>query len=289
MRSYLPAYELRRPRDLRDALGLLATEPGRWQAFAGGTDLMVLLEAGKLPHKRFLSLWELPELRGITESNAYVTLGALTTYTELQRHPALRAFPLLCRAAAETGGVATQNRGTLAGNIANASPAADSPPALLVYAAELELVSAQGARWLPYSGFHTGYKRMAMRPDELIRRIRLPRDARPWRPYYRKVGGRKAQAISKVCFAGAAHMESGRLVDVRIALASVAPVPLRCSRTEASLRGRRVDAAVLRRAQEELAGEIAPIDDMRSTGRYRSRIAQNLLDDFLRQAAATWA
>ena len=130
---------------------------------------------------------------------------------------------------------------------------------------------------------------MAMRPDELIRRIRLPRDARPWRPYYRKVGGRKAQAISKVCFAGAAHMESGRLVDVRIALASVAPVPLRCSRTEASLRGRRVDAAVLRRAQEELAGEIAPIDDMRSTGRYRSRIAQNLLDDFLRQAAATWA
>lgn len=282
MRSYLPAYELRRPRDLSEALRVLAAEPGTWRPFAGGTDLMVLLEAGRLPHKRFLSLWELPELRGIAESRAFVTLGALTTYTEVQQHPALRAFPLLCRAAAETGCVATQNRGTLGGNIANASPAADSPPAMLVYDAELELASAQGTRWLPYAGFHTGYKQMAMRPDEVIRRIRLPRDARPWRPYYRKVGGRKAQAISKVCFAGLAHVENGRMIDVRVALASVAPVPLRCAATEASLRGQRLDAGVLRHAREELAREIAPIDDMRSTGLYRSRIAQNLLEDFLR-------
>ena len=285
MRSYLPAYDLRRPRHLRDALDLLAAEPGTWRPFAGGTDLMVLLEAGKLTHKRFLSLWRLAELRGITQSSAYVTLGALTSYTEVQQHPALREFPLLCRAAAETGGVATQNRGTLGGNIANASPAADSPPALLVYDAELELVSAGGARWLPYAGFHTGYKQTAMRPDELIRRIRLPRDARPWKAYYRKVGARKAQAISKVCLAGAARVENGRLADVRVALASVAPVPLRCSRTEASLRGQQLDASLLRHAREELAREIAPIDDMRSTERYRSRIAENLLEDFLRQTA----
>jgi CO/xanthine dehydrogenase FAD-binding subunit len=192
---------------------------------------------------------------------------------------------LLCRAAAETGGVATQNRGTLGGNIANASPAADSPPALLVYDAELELVSAGGARWLPYAGFHTGYKQTVMRPEELIRRIRLPRDARPWKAYYRKVGARKAQAISKVCLAGAARVENGRLADVRVALASMAPVPLRCSRTEASLRGQQLDTGLLRRAREELAREIAPIDDMRSTERYRSRIAQNLLEDFLRQTA----
>src|SRR5439155_19084119 len=124
----------------------------------GGTDLMVLFEAGKLWHKRFVSIWGLPELRGIVATRDHLTLGALTTYTEVQRHPALRReFPLLAQAASETGGIATQNRGTLGGNIVNASPAADSPPALLVYDAELELISARGARWVPYSGFHTGY------------------------------------------------------------------------------------------------------------------------------------
>ena len=137
-------------------------------------------------------------------------LGALTTYTEIQKHPVLQAeFPLLCTAARETGSIATQNRGTLGGNIVNASPAADSPPALLVYDAEIELVSERGVRWLPYHGFHTGYKKMHIAPDELLRAVRLPRRAKPWTQYYRKVGTRKAQAISKVCFAGAALVESG--------------------------------------------------------------------------------
>ena len=177
MRSYLPAFELTAPPSLAEALATMAT--GEWRPFAGGTDLMVLAEAGKLPHRRFLSIWHFAELRGIEESPDAVTLGALTTYTEVQRHPALRDdFPLLCRAAYETGGIATQNRGTLGGNIANASPAADTPPALLVYDAELELVSARGARWVPYRDFHLGYKQMLLQPDELIRRIRLPRAPR---------------------------------------------------------------------------------------------------------------
>ncbi len=137
---------------------------------------MVLLEAGKLAHKKFLSIWKLPELRGIEVAPDHVTLGALTTYTDVRRNATLaREFPLLARAAAETGSIATQNRGTLGGNIANASPAADSPPALLVYDAELEIVSARGARWSRYHGFHSGYKKMDLRDDELIRRIRLPR------------------------------------------------------------------------------------------------------------------
>src|SRR5260370_42327726 len=158
MRAYVPAFDLGVPGSLSEALALLAREPGVWQPFAGGTDLMVLLEGGKLPHKRFLSVAKLDDLRGIEVTADFVTLGALTTYTEIQKHPVLQEeFPLLCAAARETGSVATQNRGTLGGNIVNASPAADSPPALLVYDAGIELISGRGARWLPYQGFHIGY------------------------------------------------------------------------------------------------------------------------------------
>src|SRR5712664_4028451 len=231
LRSFVPAYELRAPQSLHAALALLAREPGEWKPLAGGTDLMVLFEAGKLSHKKFLSIWKMPELKGIEVTPAHVTLGALTTYTEIQKHPILQAeFPLLCRAAQETGGVATQNRGTLGGNIVNASPAADSPPALLVYDAELELVSAAGSRWVPYRTFHTAYKQMILRADELVARIRLPRRGERWVQYYRKVGTRKAQAISKVCFAAAARLEGGRIAEARIAVGSVAPTVVRCYR-----------------------------------------------------------
>jgi CO/xanthine dehydrogenase FAD-binding subunit len=281
MRSYVPGYELQEPRNLADALERMAREPGGWKPFAGGTDLMVLLEAGKLLHKRFLSIWKLPELRGITVTPSYVTLNALATYSEIRRHELLsREFPLLCRAAAETGSIATQNRGTLGGNIANASPAADSPPALLVYDAELELVSVGGTRWFPYHGFWKGYKQIAMREDELIRAIRMPRNKSYSKQFYRKVGTRRAQAISKVCFAGAAHMDAGRIADVRIALGSVAPTVLRAIETEKILRGKKPVLATLRAAQEVLAREIAPIDDIRSSARYRLRVAQNLLAEF---------
>jgi CO/xanthine dehydrogenase FAD-binding subunit len=286
MRAYIPAYDLRVPGSLSEALAMLAREPRVWQPFAGGTDLMVLLEAGKLSHKRFLSMSKLDELRGIEVTPANVTLGALTTYTEIQKHPVLQAeFPSLCAAARETGSIATQNRGTLGGNIVNASPAADSPPALLVYDAAIELVSERGVRWLSYHGFHSGYKKMQLSPDELLRAIRLPRRVRPWRQYYRKVGTRKAQAISKVCFAGAALVDNGLIRDIRIALGSVAPVVLRAGRTEDELRGSNITPVAVSAAQDTLAREIAPINDIRSTARYRMRVAQNLLEEFLSQIA----
>ena len=188
---------------------------------------------------------------------------------------------MLCRAAAETGSVATQNRATLGGNIANASPAADSPPALIVYDAEIEIISASGARWVPYAPFHTGYKKMNLQVGELIRRIRLPRSSAAWKQYFRKVGTRRAQAISKICFAAAGCLEAGRIADVRIALGSVAPTVLRAVRAEEILRGREPRGAALQAAQDALGAEIAPIDDMRSTARYRRNVARNLLAEFL--------
>src|SRR2546423_661265 len=145
MRAFVPSYQLISPASVDEALDLLAPSNSGWKPFAGGTDLMVLLEAGRLPHKNYINIWNLNELRGIEATDDQVTLGALTTYTEVQNHKILQAqFPMLCQAAKETGGIAIQNRGTLGGNIVNASPAADSPPALLVYDAELELVSKSG-------------------------------------------------------------------------------------------------------------------------------------------------
>lgn len=248
---------------------------------------MVLLEAGKLPTGKYLSIWQLPELHGIEVSPEQVTVGAVTTYTQIRKHPVLAAeFPLLCAAAAETGSIATQNRGTLGGNIANASPAADSPPALLVYDAELELASSKGSRWLPYNDFHTGYKQSRLRPDELIARIRLPRGKQNWKQHYHKVGTRRAQAISKVCFSGAARVESAKIVDVRVAFGSIAPTVLRATATETLLRGATLSPSLVTAAKETLAREIVPIDDVRSTARYRRIVAQNLLAEFLEKIMA---
>jgi len=282
MRAYIPDYRLETPGSLSEVLDMLAREPGVWKPFAGGTDLMVLLEAGKLSHKGYLNLWNLNELRGTSVTASEVTVGALTTYTEVQATRILQEeFPMLCQAASETGGLAIQNRGTLGGNIVNGSPAADSPPALLAYNADLELVSAKGSRRIPYAAFHTGYKQMNIRPDELLTRIKLPRSGKELKQYYRKVGTRKAQAISKTCFAAVAQTENERIEDIRIALGSVAPIPIRCVKTEEALRGQRVDQSLFEMGRIALAREIAPIDDIRSTKDYRLRVSLNLLEDFL--------
>ena len=191
MRSSLPHFDLRAPANLTDALAILAHEPGEWRPFAGGTDLMVLLEAGKLPAGRYLSLWGLPELHGIEVTDDEIVVGALTTYTDVMRSEALQAeCPLMCRAAAETGGVATQNRGTIGGNIVNASPAADTPPALLVYDADVDLVSIRGVRRVSYDRFHLGYKHMDLAPDEIV--AVDPPVARPRRLAARLAQGRDA-------------------------------------------------------------------------------------------------
>lgn len=286
MRGDAAAYELVSRPSLREVLALLAEEPGVWRPLAGGTDVMVLFNAGKLAHRRWVSLWNLSELRGIEVTADAITLGALSTYREVMAHPVIaEELPMLGRAGAETGAVAIQNRGTLGGNIANASPAADSPPALLAYGASIELTSARGARWLPYDAFHTGYKQTQLAQDELITRVRVPRAADPGSRlhFYRKVGPRRAQAISKVCFAACAEVRGGAVADVRIALGGVAPIVPRARHAEQAARGEGPVRARIERAKAALAKDIAPIDDVRSTARYRAKVAENLLVDFLLQ------
>jgi CO/xanthine dehydrogenase FAD-binding subunit len=247
-----------------------------YRPLAGGTDVMVLLSAGKLAARRWVDLWGLDELRGIEVRADAIVLGALTTYTDVRRHPVASAeLPMLAQAARETGGVAIQNRGTLGGNIANASPAADSPPALLAYGAEVELVSSRGSRLVPYADFHTGYKQTVAEPGELVARVIVPRADRT--SFYRKVGPRRAQAISKVCFAGCVERRDGSVTAVRVALGGVAPVPLRVPAVERAISANEPMTRIL----HALEGAIAPIDDVRSTSRYRRRVAANLLGEFL--------
>ena len=283
MRSHLAEFDLHAPVDVRAALELIARQPGEWRPLAGGTDVMVLLEAGKLPPARYLSLWHLRELRGITQTETEIVIGALTTYTDILRSPAIQAeCPLLCHAASETGGIATQNRGTIGGNIANASPAADTPPALLAYDASLDLISVRGTRRVAYDRFHRGYKQMDLAPDELIGAVRVVRGRGGWRHGWRKVGTRRAQAISKVCFASTLDLDASAVVrDVRVAFGSVAPTVVRAIRAEAALRGRTLGRESIAAACDALATDVSPIDDLRSSARYRLHVARNLLEAFL--------
>jgi CO/xanthine dehydrogenase FAD-binding subunit len=265
MRANVPDYDLRAATSLEEALTYRAQG---YQPIAGGTDLMVLFQANQLRTRRLVDLTKL-NLNHITVAPEIVTIGALTTYTDIQRHPDLeREFRLLCQAASWTGGIANQNRATLGGNIANASPAADSSPALLVYNARLVLAGPSGTRTVDYNGFHTGYKQSLLADDELILAIELPRPTGPRIEYIRKVGARRAQAISKICFAG---LKDGS--RVRIAVGSVAPTVIRCPLTEQAIQNGA-------EATQTLLSEITPIDDIRSTAHYRNRVAANLLEEF---------
>jgi CO/xanthine dehydrogenase FAD-binding subunit len=231
-----------------------------------------------------VSVLGLPELRGIEVSDDSVTLGANTSYREVREHPVLRAeYPMLVQAAVESGAIAIQNRGTLGVNIMNASPAADSPPALLAYGTEIELSSKGGSRWGPYDGFHTGDKTMVSAPSELLTRIRMRRRAAgDWRQMYEKVGTRSWQAISKVCFAGIARVEGGLMRDVAIGLGAVAPTVVLARATMAALEGKAPDEAAERAASQAMAGDARPIDDIRSTAIYRATVAANLAAAFVR-------
>jgi OHCU decarboxylase len=282
MRSHPGDYELVAPNNLPSVLSLLTQEPGTWLPIAGGTDLMVQYAAGHLVTRKLVSIWNLPELRRLEILPSEIRIGAGCTYTDLIHNPIVtREFPLLTSAARWTGGVANQNRGTLGGNIVNASPAADSLPALLVYGAELILVSVRGERRILYENFHTGYRKTQCAVDEVIQSVCLPKQLSDYRAYTRKIGARNAQAISKVCLAAVGRVAGGVIEDILMAVGSVAPIPFRLTETEKVLRGKKIDPVLILLAKKTAADEIQPIDDIRSSARYRRAVTANLVADFL--------
>jgi xanthine dehydrogenase small subunit len=266
---------LRTPRSLREALRMLDAE-GPLRPMAGCTDLYVALNLGDLKGASFLNVWPLEQLRRIVVDDGVLSIGALSTYTDLMRSRLVqKRVPMLVAAAQEVGGPQIQNRGTIGGNIANASPAGDTLPVLAAGGATVVLGSVRGQRRVLFTEFYTAYRRSVMRGDELILAVEIP--AIEGRQWFRKVGTRAAQAISKVVMA-AVDAGSGR--TPRIAIGSVAPTVVRLPRTEAAL----ASGASIDDAQRVLTDEIVPIDDVRSTAEYRRRVSANLLASFWREA-----
>lgn len=282
MRGDPHAHELIAPGSLAAVLDLLASMPGEWTPIAGGTEIMVAHAAGRLTAPRLVSLWGLSELRFIHFTNDYLSIGAGATFNDLRADDNVAShLPLLAKASSWIGSIANQSRATIGGNLVNGSPAADSSPALLVYDAELELVSARGSRRIPYAGFHTGYKRNVMTPDELVYAVHIPLRFVSHRQYLRKVGTRRAMAISKVALAATALVEDNIVREIRLAAASLAAFPARLYQPETALLGKHMDAHTTDMACEALLEEAKPIDDIRSTAEYRKRVARNLLAEFL--------
>jgi xanthine dehydrogenase small subunit len=270
------------PRSLAEAYALLADVPHR--PVAGGTDLLVQI-TGELgdPPERVLDIWHLDELRGIRMESDALVIGALTTYAEIRRSPIIAEFlPAFAEAAATIGAAQIQNRGTIGGNVMNASPAGDMLPLLLACDAQLIAGTAAGERSIPVADFWPAYRRTALNPTELLLRVGIPLPAgRQLR--YRKVGTRRAQAISKVVMALAWQAEGDApWRNVHLALGSVAPTPVRAPATEAVLEGAVAAEAIADRAASTLAGELSPIDDVRSSADYRRAVAARVLHRLLR-------
>ena len=268
MRTAISTLALREPRSLAEALRMLRDE-ATLTPLAGATDLYVSLNFGTLAGTRFVDLWRLSALRKIEKHDGMLSIGALATYTQIMRSRYVRAqLPMLVEAAGQIGGVQIQNRGTIGGNVANGSPAGDSLPVLAAVDAVIVLRSVAGERRVPFGEFYTGYRTSVRQSDELITAVEIPAvDGTQW---FRKVGTRAAQAISKVVMAAV------RSDHPRVAIGSVGPTVVRARQTEEALAsGATIDDAV-----QVLTEEIRPIDDVRSTAEYRRTVSGNLLRRF---------
>ena len=272
------------PRTLADAYAILAERRDSVKMIAGGTDIMVLMNAGLCSAEQFLNIWGLDELRGITDCGGELRVGALTTFAELVRCPlVVNHIPSLAAASRTIGAIQVQARATIGGNVVNASPAGDSLPVLAAFDAQVETGSARGTRRIALRDFYRGYRHTALEPDEIVLALWIPKLQAGERDYFRKVGTRRAQAISKVVMACRARICSGSIASISIGVGSVAPTVVRTYQTELLLTGTALTSAVVEKARRMIACEVEPITDMRSTESYRRAITGNILAAFLRQ------
>ncbi len=265
-------------RTVAEALKLKAENPTA-SFLAGGTDIMVYLDQGVFKNRLLINIWGIEELREIREDDDTVKIGALATYTDLLKSPLIGQFaPSLREAARSVGALQIQNRGTIGGNIGNASPAGDTLPVLLSLDARVVVASESGGeRTIDFSELFVGYRKLALRDDEMILWVEIPKFSGENVYYFRKVGTRQAQSISKVSFAGRLQLGESGVVEARLAFGAVAPIPIRCRRTEELL----VERGVEPEAASVVAEEISPIDDIRSSAEYRKLVAVRILRSWL--------
>jgi CO/xanthine dehydrogenase FAD-binding subunit len=277
------------PTNLDEAYELLAARGRRAKIIAGGTDLMVTLNAGSLDAKEFVDIWCLNELRGIDDGGETIRIGALTTYTQLIKSPLIQlGVPALVEASRTIGAIQIQNRGTIGGNIVNASPAGDSLPVLAAFDAEIEIGSVRGVRRVDFNHFYIGYRQTVMEPDEILLAVRLPKLKPNERSFFFKVGTRRAQAISKIVMGGKVGSTGAVINSISVALGSVAPTVIRARQTESLLTNATLDASIIERAKRTISEEITPITDLRSTEHYRRTVTGNALAKILFDMNKSW-
>ncbi len=265
------------PTTLADALQERASHPD-YTVLAGGTDVMVQLHAGVLSPVGVLDLSGIQELTRVQVTDAALHLGATVTFSALLRDPDILAgWPILVQAAASVGSVQIRNRATVGGNIVNASPSGDSLPPLAVYGATVELTSTRGSRRVPLVELFRGYKELDMAPDELLTKITVPRPGPGTIQRFRKVGTRKAQAITKVSAALLLERDGAQVTDAAISLGAVAPHVVRLPEVEAMLEGRALTPELIQRVADEVQRRVKPIDDLRSTAEYRRKVAARIV------------
>jgi CO/xanthine dehydrogenase FAD-binding subunit len=269
-------------KELSEAYKILSQEPVK--VLAGGTDLMVLYNSGTSLPKKVLDIWQLDELRSISEENDHLKIGALCTYSQLINDERVKRFaPSLVSASRTIGAVQIQNRGTIGGNIVNGSPAGDSLPVLAAFDARLEIGSVEGIRQVAFNEFYKGYRQTVLSNNELLLNILLPKQKENAKADFYKVGTRAAQAISKIVMAVQASVdENKRISSIAIAVGSVAPTVIRASKTENLLHGSEITFELIEEAKKFLSEEVKPINDIRSTEHYRRVVTGNLIAKFLR-------
>ncbi len=277
--------EVYSPTTLQEAYAWLDRQNGRARVLAGGTDVMVQLQDRTLVAPAYLNIWGLEALRGIEDEGPSLRIGALTTYTQLIRSTLVQEYcPILVEASRTIGGAQIQNRGTLGGNIVNASPAGDTLPILAAFDAELELGSSRGMRRVAFNDFYTGYRSTVLDPHELLVAIHLPKKAQGERLFFHKVGNRQAMVISKVVIAARAQIDEDRRIrSIQIGAGSVAPTVIRLRDTEAFLQDQKLTPERIEEARQKVMQEVQPITDMRSTAEYRRWVSGSLVAKFLRQ------
>ncbi|MCI0525056.1 MAG: xanthine dehydrogenase family protein subunit M [Acidobacteria bacterium] len=271
------------PASLDEAYEYMAEFGSHAKIIAGGTDLMVLMNGGQLDHKEFIDIWRLNELRGVSDEGETIRIGALTTFTQLIKSPLIqRHIPALAAASRTIGAIQIQNRGTIGGNIVNASPAGDSLPVLAAFDAEVEIGSIRGVRRAGFNHFYSGYRKTVMEPDEILLAIRSRKLKPNERSFFFKVGARRAQAISKIVIAVNAEITGDVINSIKIGLGSVAPTVIRAIQTESLLTNASLSETNIDQARNAISLEVAPITDVRSTEHYRRQITGNALAKILR-------
>jgi carbon-monoxide dehydrogenase medium subunit len=273
--------EFFKPKNLQEACDLLAKFGEKAQLLAGGTDLMVLVNRKQIKPEVLIFLGGCG-LNYIKEEAGSLVLGAATPHTEIVRSKLVQEkAPLLAKVVGTIGSPAIQNSGTIGGNLANASPAADSAVALLALGATLTLASAKGERTVAVADFFTGPGTTVRRPDELIKEVIVPAEAASFKWAFRKIGKRRADVCPTISIAVALKMDNGQCQRAQIALGSVAPTPLLAKKASSLLAGKAVDAGLIAEAAKAVAGETNPIDDVRASAWYRRRASEVLTKELL--------